>query len=278
MEKDTRRGGPLFRMIEDHMRAAAIQWTRWRDGEVEDRPEMLLYCSRLPQPWTSGVMGATLRREEVDHAVEETRAWFDARNSPWTWWIGPLTEPLDLARTLEAHGFRREEDIPRFALELDDVELDASGSAELAIERVADDRTEAGWLEAMAGAWAEPEVTDTMRDLSRAAGFDPDGPWARFFGTLNGGPVSSSGLIVAAGVACVIGVATIPEARRRGIGEAMTRAALGEARRRGHRLAILGATEMSRGIYERMGFRFVCDTFGYAPEPKPEAGDPILDR
>src|SRR5438876_871982 len=88
MENDIRQtSGPLFRMIENHMRAAAIRWTRWRNGEVEDRPEMLRYCSRLRQHWTSGVMGATLRREDARRAVEETLAWFEARNSPWTWWI-----------------------------------------------------------------------------------------------------------------------------------------------------------------------------------------------
>jgi GNAT superfamily N-acetyltransferase len=75
--------------------------------------------------------------------------------------------------------------------------------------------------------------------------------------------VATSGLIIAAGIPCLIGVVTIPEFRRRGIGACMTRAALDHARALGHRMAFLGTSDMGRGIYERMGFRFVCTSLGY---------------
>jgi ribosomal protein S18 acetylase RimI-like enzyme len=49
-------------------------------------------------------------------------------------------------------------------------------------------------------------------------------------------------------------VATVPQARRRGLGTAVTRAALIDARDRGFATATLQATTMAEGLYSRLGF------------------------
>ena len=59
---------------------------------------------------------------------------------------------------------------------------------------------------------------------------------------------------VAAGVVGVYSVSTRPEFRRKGYGEALTRAALGSAP---SLPAVLQPSEMGRAMYERMGFREV---------------------
>ena len=68
-------------------------------------------------------------------------------------------------------------------------------------------------------------------------------------------PVALTSLFLHAGVAGIYGVTTIPEARRQGIAAAMTQSALHEARLLGYRVAILSPTQMSRGIYRRLGFQ-----------------------
>ena len=65
----------------------------------------------------------------------------------------------------------------------------------------------------------------------------------------------------------VYAVGTMPEARGQGIGTAVTLAICAEARKLGYRLAMLEATEMAVGLYERMGFQQYGRTSLYAWMP-----------
>ena len=97
-----------------------------------------------------------------------------------------------------------------------------------------------------------------MTALAEAVGFSEDVGWQRWAGLVDGRPVASSGMMEGGGVAGVYNVATAPEVRRRGIGAAMTARAVRAGRDRGLEVAVLGASDMGRGTYERMGFREVC--------------------
>jgi ribosomal protein S18 acetylase RimI-like enzyme len=50
----------------------------------------------------------------------------------------------------------------------------------------------------------------------------------------------------------------VPEARRRGIGTALTVAALQAGRADGYEIAFLQPSAMGRGLYEHLGFRQCC--------------------
>jgi ribosomal protein S18 acetylase RimI-like enzyme len=52
-------------------------------------------------------------------------------------------------------------------------------------------------------------------------------------------------------------VATLPDFRRRGLGEAMTRRAIAQGAAAGCNVATLQASPLGLPIYERMGFRRV---------------------
>jgi predicted acetyltransferase len=63
-------------------------------------------------------------------------------------------------------------------------------------------------------------------------------------------------------VASVYGVGTVPDARGRGFGAAITLHPFLDARDQGYHYGVLFATEMGAPVYRRLGFREVGSTIG----------------
>jgi GNAT superfamily N-acetyltransferase len=83
-----------------------------------------------------------------------------------------------------------------------------------------------------------------------------------YLGLAGGRPVCTSALCATGPVAGIYWVATLPEARGRGFGEAITWSAVRGGIGLGCRFASLQASAMGRPVYERMGFatplHYVC--------------------
>jgi ribosomal protein S18 acetylase RimI-like enzyme len=136
-----------------------------------------------------------------------------------------------------------------------------------------DESANARFVEAMTvGFGMRAPEQHAMASLAAAVGYEPDAEWVRWVGFLGDRAVASAGLMIGAGVAGIYNVATAPRVRRRGIGAALTATAVAEARERGLEVAVLGASELGYGVYERMGFAEVCrDRVWVLPERKGSA-------
>jgi ribosomal protein S18 acetylase RimI-like enzyme len=77
---------------------------------------------------------------------------------------------------------------------------------------------------------------------------------AAFVAYIDDAPVSCAMTLASHGVAGVFYVATVEHARRRGLGDALTRMAARAGFALGARAAWLGASEMGAGLYRRIGF------------------------
>jgi predicted acetyltransferase len=93
-----------------------------------------------------------------------------------------------------------------------------------------------------------------------------------FLARLDDVPVGTAALLVAEGVAGIYNVATLAEARGRGIGSLLTAHTLQIARSAGISVAILKASQMGFNVYKRLGFETVCTfnhyVFRSAPRPR----------
>ena len=88
---------------------------------------------------------------------------------------------------------------------------------------------------------------------------------ALFVGSIGAEAVATARLACYGDVGEITGVVTLPAHRRRGLGTAMTWAAVAEAARRGCTAITLSASEMGYPVYLRMGFVPVCRYRTYLP-------------
>jgi GNAT superfamily N-acetyltransferase len=123
------------------------------------------------------------------------------------------------------------------------------------IERVRDHTSLEQWARVGYAVFGAPNSEDApfVAAVSRDA-LDDTAAAHYYLARLDGKPVATAGLTLAAGVAGVFLVATVEAARGRGIGAAVTMAPLLAARDRGYAVGVLQASEMGYPIYARMGF------------------------
>lgn len=261
--KDTSLPG-LLEALERHERDVSATFARALGGRVVDRPDVLLYATGLPAEWANGAKAPRLDESSADEVVEVSRKMLDEVGVPGTWGLGPLATPPDLEERLERAGFERDFDLRMMAASIASIDLREEDPSGLQIRRVDSEAAHAAWLGVMTEGFAmPPEHTMTIDATARAVGFGEDAPWLQFVGTVDGEAVASSGLMLFGGLAGVYNVATVPTVRRRGYGAAMTRAALRLGRDRGYHVSVLGASDLGRGVYERMGYRDVGELRQY---------------
>ena len=140
------------------------------------------------------------------------------------------------------------------AADLLGVPQDLPSPAGLTIERVEDERRLLEWIHIASVGFGIPiDGERRFFELLVALGFER--PVRSYLGVVNGMPVATSQLFLAAGVAGIYNVTCLPQARRQGIGAALTMAPLLEARRLGYRISILQASSLGYPVYRRLGFQ-----------------------
>jgi ribosomal protein S18 acetylase RimI-like enzyme len=252
--------------ILDHARAVAA---RSPQVELHDEPDLFWISSGIAHPYLNRIYRAMFRGEDVDGRVAETLAHFDPRGSAVSWHVGPSSGPSDLGSRLEGSGLTRLEDEVGMALEMVDLLEDVRMPAGLVFERVTDGEKLRWWTEIVAVSFGRPlRVESVLSQVHEATGFGGEAPWRLYLGLLDGQPVGTSRVFFSGKVAGVYHVATRPEARRRGIGTAMTAHALREARELGYEIAVLRAAQAGLGIYHRLGFRECCTFSRYVREER----------
>ena len=219
--------------------------------------------------WVWGAIpGAIVYRTDLpaasaDARIRDLTGSLNGRGLDVTWWARPEARPTDLRDRLVRHGFELTDDEAGMVADLDALIEDLPRPAGLQFEVFGqEDRLDPAavdaWLE-VAGTtfvWL-PERYDIRRALYHGDARRPR-PWRHVVGWLDGRPVAMARVLLGDGLAMVHGVATVPDVRRRGIGSAVTVAALQQARVEGCRIGVLQASSMGQGPYARIGFRTIA--------------------
>jgi GNAT superfamily N-acetyltransferase len=235
-------------------------------GEVHETKDLTWIATTIPNKIYNGVYRTSLNVSDADEKIQEIVKEFRSRRVPFIWQIGPSTTPANLAERLTANGFTHYEDEPGMALELSRMNEDFPHPSGLEISRIHDASRLNDWV----SVWAYDAPSNALvafQDIHQQLGCGDDKPWRYYLGSLDGRPVATSLLFLGSDVAAVHWVVTVPHARKRGIGAAMTLAALRDARQMGYEVSVLTASPLGAGIYKRIGFKAFCTIRKYEWTP-----------
>jgi GNAT superfamily N-acetyltransferase len=229
----------------------------WPRVRVHDDDRCGWTTSDLPFPLFNSVFHARLdgaADQVIEARVQDCRG----RGAAMLWWTGPSSTPADLGDRLTERGFLLE---PAYGMcaDLESPMTEAPTDRDVRIDAVEDEATLRTWCRVLCTAFGAPQAFgDAFGEAAAAIGLGPDSVFRHFLARVNGEPAATGSLFLGAGVAGIYDVATIPERRRRGLGAAVTRAAMTAARDCGCRTAILHASSAGAGVYRSLGFVDVC--------------------
>jgi len=221
--------------------------------------------SGIPSPWLNYVVYSNFAKVDIDNKIKNILTYFKLRRIPITWWIFPSAVPTNLGVFLKKHGMKYTGYMTGMAIDLTAVKKNYSVPSGFTIEQVCNKEM----LEKFVGAFAKGFGVDynvSKAIFSVDLMLDIALPLRHYIGTLDGIPVATSSLLLEAGVAGIYHIATIPEARKRGIGTAMTTLPLHEARDLGYHIAILLSSKIGEKLYRKLGFNEICKVYHYILE------------
>ncbi|MDX6262518.1 MAG: hypothetical protein QOH84_4206 [Kribbellaceae bacterium] len=209
-----------------------------------------------PLDYHNAVVGCAVDGgDAADRVIAGSLAELKDLGVPGCWHVGPSMRPADLVERLVAGGFSHGGSEPGMALRLS--ELGEASVDGLRVERLTAADELRVWAATLGQGFGEGvKEAEWVASVYRRLGVAD--PWRHYVGYLGGEPVATATVFLAAGVAGLYFVMTVPEVRRRGIGAAITAAVLRDARDSGLEYAVLGASSAGRSVYAGLGFRELC--------------------
>ena len=229
---------------------------------TEVAPGVTAYATGVPMARMNGIV---LTRPDalVDVAWRAARTRLTAAGVPWTaQLVGPgATTGTDSIGAAAEAGLGDREPVVTWVLE---PATGVTAVADVEVVPVVSTADREGFSRVLGAAFGSgPEIG---RPLVEAAERDPRIRAVVVRGRRDDGveDVLATGYSVLEGpVVGVFAIATAAQARRRGLGEAVTRAVIADGVARGATVAVLQASAAGRPLYERLGFRDAGDDIVY---------------
>jgi len=227
-------------------------------ASVMNGPAMTRWHTQILHPWFNGMLCRTAFSDQSAKAVLEGIEDFRERGiQEITCWMAPDV-PIDTWREwLQRNGFHYDANTPGMAVSIANLQPSKLDLDDFEIQLVTDSTELKTWVQTfIAGYQIPPEWEANLYNLMNDLGLE--WPNRNYIGYWRGRPVATSNIFVGAGVAGIQFVATREEARRQGIGGAMSVAPLLDVQEIGCKIGVLQASDLGKRVYERMGFVQVC--------------------
>lgn len=249
----------LVRIIEENAIDFVRDWKRWPEMRFYEDPEMIRIESDIRFPIFNSVLRTRVSPERVDRTVRGVIDRAQSLNVPLIWWIGPSSEPAGLGSRLGEMGFNSMGRATGMAMDLDTLEVVEVEDESIQITPVLNHEDLRFSCDIVSAVNDFPDfAAEKWYEMNAALGYASPSRWRTYLARVNGKPAATATLYLGKDVASIVSVATLPEARRMGIGTAVSVRPFLDAREDGIRIGTLCSSEMGKGVYRNIGFSEYC--------------------
>ncbi len=238
------------------------------DIEYEETDEFFRYSTGIPFFLLNAVIESHIPSENAIKKIKENITFFEKRQVPFLWMIGPSSSPKNMGELLIKNGLVLDKQ-PGMAYNLKFLEAEREPLNKIEIIKVENVETLKIWNDILLTGFEFPKelLSDFFYSLFSFMLLNDTPSASAYLAFYDGNPVASSFVFYEAGVAGIYNVTTLEEARGKGIGTAITLAPLIEAKKLGYEIAILHSSEMALNMYKLMGFKEYCQIEWYVWQP-----------
>jgi ribosomal protein S18 acetylase RimI-like enzyme len=241
----------------------------WPKISISQTDELLSISSDIPFPLFNSIMSSYSCENNLQSIISKVTDKADKNAVPLMWWVSPISKPANIESQLINNNFEQMDITPAMHLDLS-ANLTQKHIDGLVIKKVACNETLRHWCDTLIAGYELPEFAgDAFYEFNLALRFDNNPPLVNYIAYLDGKPVATSSVFYGGGVAAIYNVATLPTARGKGIGTAVTIQPLIDTKVNTHyKHAVLLSSDMGKSVYETIGFKSFCNMSQYYYAPK----------
>lgn len=238
-------------------------WSGWR---VCIEGGLLWVESGIPNEAFNKVIRCQLSSAHAAHRLVRLRDETFGRGAPLGFWLGPRSEPANLAHILEELGFRPTAQAWGMVRQVEPQALPHPAEVEVQVLRGCGFWP--SWVEVFAQCFGLPWDVAQAYGEQLTIGLGEDQPLTHMAAFVRGQLIGTASVFVDdRGVAGIYNLATAPSARGQGVGEGLVSAVMAEAANRGCQWAVLRSTAAAYSFYMSAGFQPVARYQVYVATP-----------
>jgi GNAT superfamily N-acetyltransferase len=260
--KDPAHGDPAVIAAEENLFAYIRLFATRGGNDFFEDGRILRFISGIdiPSMQSNSVYKMALGGDgDVDDGIHDLLRPFKERKLPLFLTVGPSSGPPGLEVRLKKNGFSHAQSQRGMVIDMAAYRHPEAAPGDVRIKRVETPEELKAWLTIYSDGFDYSRslgafIFERYRDLF----FDGAVPAFHYIAFMNGKPAATSTLFVSGTTGGLYNIITVPGARRRGIGAAMTAVALDKARELACTRGVLQATPMGAPVYRKIGFRDIC--------------------